>query len=348
MTGAAAGRVMAWLWGQDDNVGDSALRRGYADALRRVGTIDAYVGPASDSFVSGLGLATTDSVCRSFVPWLVSGFRGARPSVIAVNAGEFSMSGSYTVKMLALVPWLRAMRWRGVRVVWLGAAVPRLVARRTWLFRALFRSCDEVRWRDGQTSRIFEHAPWMPDWALGLDSRGASRPRTSLVVSLRSDRPYPTPEWLDAVRRCSARLEVETVVIAQVGRDSARARELAAVLGGRAVVFEEGTHAVQEQRVRDEYAGASVILSDRLHALLIAAAEGAVPLAWCEAATDKIQRHFDALGATWATCDRGASTGQIDGLSARWLEQRRADTAGIVADARSLLAAVAGETLPAI
>ena len=310
-------RVFAWLWGQDDNLGDSALRRGYADALRQRGDLVAYVADASDDYISGLGLGPADRSESDLRTWLRGAVDAAAqgPATLAVNAGEFSFSGGYVLQMLRILPALARFRRRGGAVVWLGAAVPGPRRGRTWLFRRLFRAADLVRWRDERTSEVFEPAPTMPDWALALPPRGSVTERTALGVSLRFDRPYPSAEWLDAVRALAARLGLDIVAVAQVGRDSDGARRLAADLGGRAVPFEGRSHAEQEAVLRDEYAGMRAIVSDRLHALLIGMSEGAVPLGLAEAATDKLTRHFDALSLPWATApaaDRIARLAEID------------------------------------
>src|SRR5699024_7030879 len=129
---------------------------------------------------------------------------------------------------------------------------------------------------------------------------GAAERRGSLGVSLRADRPYPSPAWIRAVRDAGERLGLEIVTVAQVRRDDERAHRLASELGGRAVGFPPATtHVAQEKILRDEYAGMRAVVSDRLHVLLLALTEGAVPLGWTEAATDKLERHLDAVGMAW-------------------------------------------------
>lgn len=338
--------VYAWLTGQDDNVGDSSLRRGYADALRARGPLVAYVADASTSYVGGLGLAESDRVARRFLPWLSEAVwrsRGA-PVTIALNAGEFSFSGRYTLTAVPLVLALGVFRRLGGRVVWLGASVPQTARGRTWLFRRLHRRAQLVSWRDRQTSLVFAPAPWMPDWVLGLEPSDEGRlDRVSLGLSLRADRNYPSEEWLQSVRDTAQRLGLQIVTVAQVERDSAVARQLAADLGGRALVFDGRNLREQERAARAEYARMRVLLSDRLHALLLAAAEGAVPLGWCEAATTKITRHFEALGMPWVTITPGQEVSALAALDMPALDDMAAQGRKRVAAARALIARVAAD-----
>ncbi len=336
------GAVFAWLTGQDDNLGDSALRRGYADALRARGDLVAYVADASYAYVSGLGLGRADRVSTNLGAWLGEALAAARrgPATLAINAGEFTFSGRYTLQMLRILPALWRFRRRGGAVVWLGAAVPGPRRGRTWLFHRLFRCADLVRWRDARTSEVFAPAPAMPDWALALEPSGPSAARGALGVSLRFDRPYPSQAWLSAVRELAARLDLEVVAVAQVARDTEYALRLAADLGGRAVEFGEVTHAEQEAVLRGEYAAMRLILSDRLHALLIALSEGAVPLGLAEAATDKLARHFDALGMPWATASASERITRLAALDDASLSQLADDAARRLGDARGELDAV--------
>jgi len=338
--------VYAWLTGQDDNIGDSALRRGYADALRARGPLIAYVGSASDPYVGGLGLNESDRVARRFLPWLAEAVWRSRraPVTIALNAGEFSFSGRYTLIAVPLTAALVVFRRLGGRVIWLGASVPQATRSRTWLFRRLHRRAQLVRWRDRTTSRVFAPAPWMPDWVLGFEPSGDSgMDRIALGISLRSDRAYPSAQWLTSVRDTAHRLGLEIVTVAQVERDAVTAQRLAADLGGRSVVFDGRSHCEQERVVRAEYARMRVLISDRLHALLIAASEGAVPLGWCEATTTKITRHFAALGMPWVAVTPGREVAAVAALDGPALDNLAARGQKRISAARTFLAEVAAD-----
>lgn len=339
-------RVFAWLTGQDDNIGDSVLRRGYAEALHGVGDVGVYIGGGSDDYVSGLGLTPRDATFSDIRRWLLAAWRRARrgPVVLAINAGEFHLTRGNTVGLLAVLPLMTRVRRGGGKVVWLGAEIPRVGSWiRTALWRRVHRKATIVRWRDSETGSKLAPSPWMPDWALSLGPVAEARPRKTLGVSLRFDRPYPDQAWLSAVRSAASRLDLDIVTIAQVKRDSEYARRLAADLGGRAVVYESGDHAAQEQIVREEYAGMAVLFSDRLHGLLMAATEGAVPLAWCSSVTDKIRRHLVPLGFTWSIAPHEEMDVLLAGLDTRTVSDFAAQTDVLVGRARQSLAEVANE-----
>lgn len=297
--------VYAWLIGQDDNVGDTVLRREYADALRQRGPLAVYVGWVNEGFVDGLALQTGDRVFRKYVPWALSAMRATADYrvTLAINSGEFALSRLFALMSLILIPVARLTKRRGGDVVWLGAAVPgRARTGLGWIFRSLYDTVDLVRWRDLASSSYVGPADWMPDWAFGVTSDRARRgERRTIGVSLRFDRPYPSRDWLEAVRSLADRLALDIVAVAQVERDTPHAERLARELGGRVVRFSGGSHSEQELAVRAEYAGMRLMLSDRLHGLIIAATEGAIPLGWCEASTEKLSRHLDPMGLEWST-----------------------------------------------
>lgn len=165
--------------------------------------------------------------------------------------------------------------------------------------------------------------------------------RVTLGLSLRGDRAYPTAAWLASVREAAQRLGLEIVALAQVERDSLYAQRLASDLGGRAVVFDGRSHREQELVVRTEYGRMRVLLSDRLHSLLIAATEGAVPLGWCEAATTKIARHFEPLGMPWVAVTPGHEADALAQLDQQTLDTLEEQGRKRTAAARTLVEEVA-------
>lgn len=340
-------RVFAWLLGQDDNVGDTVLRREYANVLRSRGKIIASVGPASDGYIRGLGLQAGEMAVRPFPRWLVmlavAAVRGR--TTLAINAGEFSLTRPYAVRSFAMLPVIGLLRLRGGKVVWLGSGIPNAgVGAYRPIFRLLAHSTNLLKWRSSGSSELMIDAPWMPDWAFAVEPRPESGvARSTLGVSLRFDRPYPSEEWLGAVRDVARRLDLEVVAVAQVERDSPYAERLAHDLGGRAVVFTEGSHAEQEAKVRAEYSAMSMMLSDRLHGLIMAATEGAIPLGWCLTASDKIARHLDPAGLGFSSVPKGSEVQAIDRLDADQVSELQMATNDAVERARKELRVVAGE-----
>jgi len=293
--------VFIWLEGQGDNLGDSLLRRAYGNALREVGPLHVWAGRRND-YRSGLGLLPGDKSYGSYLAWITKAYWlvGRRHAVVALNAGEFVMSKRYGAELLGILPLVALARVLRRPVIWAGAGIPRQRPTAARVFRLLALLSSRVWWRDAVTSRQVALAATMPDWGFASASQPPDESeRDALGLVMRGDRTWPSDRWLQSIADAAERLGLRPVVIVQVQRDEVRARELAVRLGAEMVAWAGGDHLSEEARVRSAYRRCRIVIGDRLHALIVAASEGAVPLGWCEAANEKILRHFSVVDAAW-------------------------------------------------
>lgn len=280
--------------GQRDNLGDSVLRRPYLDALRARGTLHVLAG-RDDDYSSGLGIGRDDVIYRSPVAWLGSAFLHAvgRRLTFAVNAGE--VVGTRAEKRRSIwQPILAALaRFSGGEVIIAGVSVrPGTKTVETHL-SYMSRMAALVTWRDAATMEESGRGVVQPDWAFHLGGTGSGGPRDRFVVCLRGDRPAPTEEVVRSIRDYARLNELELWVVVQVRRDADAARTLAGRLG--ASVFEWPSHinhADHERALRDFYKGSRIVASDRIHALIIATTEGAVPIGITTSDPAKLSRTF--------------------------------------------------------
>ncbi|MDI9915076.1 polysaccharide pyruvyl transferase family protein [Rhodococcus sp. IEGM 1379] len=300
--------VFVWATGQDDNLGDSALRRGYLNALRRRGALVIWRGRASAGFISGLGLQIGDSHSGSYFRWYVSALLRAAYSKteVAVNAGEVPVSRRGALRMATLTPLILICRLRGGGGLWYGAAVPNPLSNNGFAvpYRIVASICNVVRVREASSCLVLGERKLMPDWAFGLGTPTedwrpiAERPLITLL--LRGDRAKPTVEWLTWFDKLAVELDLTPTVVVQVGRDYLLAQELSdRHAPAEYTAWFVDQHSEQESTVRDVYSRSAVVVSDRLHALIFAASEGAVPLGWVESSRGKVASHFDAVGMDW-------------------------------------------------
>jgi hypothetical protein len=150
-------------------------------------------------------------------------------------------------------------------------------------------------WRDTKTAEFFG-GKVMPDLAFGQSGAGPSAAREVGVISLRSDRPLPSDEWFSAVSGFLGELGLTPIIVTQVKRDDSRSAHIADRMTARLVPWLEGAHHHQEDLLREVYGRARVVISDRLHVLIAATIDGALPIAALTDHSDKIERHFDAVG----------------------------------------------------
>lgn len=298
--------------GQEDNIGDVVLRRTMFDELRKRGTLHVFLGPASDEFVTALALSSTDIVYRDKAAWrsaLWRSIRRGRGTWFVDKPGELILGRRYLMAQLRTLPAAIAIRLQSGRVLRLGLGQRSPVPRLTPIYRALFRVSNLVAWRDADTYATFRLGEVMPDWGFAEEGSTETGGRDLLVLSYRSDKPSLAPAVLDAVREAARSRGLGIAVVTQVGRDSARSVELAEKLDAQLVDWPAGrSHHDQEALLRDVYRRSAIVLSDRLHVLIVAMTEGAVPLALSMGPNYKIGRHFDAIGYTEVSVPVGDDT----------------------------------------
>lgn len=340
--------VMVSAVGQFDNVGDTVLRRGFLDHLRTLGPLRVYVGDKSDDYISGLGLQQGDIAVRNGAQWrrAVSRQLLAGRGIYAFDTGETEAQAPFARRYLKLAPLLAINRLRGGFAVQLGTGVRESTPWRRPI-AAVLRVCTMVTWRDDMSRRIMGIGSVTPDWAFALGSDDEllmddARPRPFLAIAVRQGlshaaRDKPTAEWIATVRRLADSLGLEPVVLAQIERDGPLADELAERLGCTAITWVDDNHAHQEERLRAVYRDSAIILTDRLHAAVIGATEGAMPVALTTGPLDKVTRTLEGANIVGTSVPRAlpsydeALSVMTDALS------RRSEIMRAVGHARTVL-----------
>lgn len=340
-------RVFAWLTGQDFNIGDSILRRPYLRALSRIGRVDLWVNDVGSDYVGGLAVPPGSRLSRSFIRWYLTILASLtrRRTVIAINAGEFRPSRSRAGLLCLLVLAGIIARARGGGLIWFGGSVlPTKSRRLRIMYVAAARCSRDVFWRDARSVGFGDRHDLMPDWAFAEGSPvtgWGAEPRRLAAFSLRGDRVMPDDAWFAWARLLITSLALEPIFIVQVVTDRDRAQEMAARLGGSVLDWEPGcSHLSQEARVRAVYRRSRIVVGDRLHALILAATEGAVPLGWAPSSTGKSQGHFDAVGLTFVGRCEGLEPTDLPQVSPETVDAWAVQLRGRVQDARNDLAAV--------
>jgi glycosyltransferase involved in cell wall biosynthesis len=250
-----------------------------------------------------------------------------------------------------MLPVVALVRARGGAVARVGvgsrgfARVPRA------LIRPSIALSNLSLWRDASTTGYLGTGETMPDLGFGeggapagateAAAHEATSRRDVLVVSLRSDLGYradPSEEWLSGVREFARRQGLEIWTATQVHVDDERSIRLAKALGGQALGWDGGAHGEQEARLRELYQRAAVVVSDRLHVLIAALTEGAVPAGLLLDSSDKIERHFAAAGIHDVSV---ASAAMTESQIVEWLERtvsRGPELLDQLAEARTQLA----------
>ncbi|MGF7120190.1 polysaccharide pyruvyl transferase family protein [Rhodococcus sp. AG1013] len=314
--------IYYWCAGQDDNVGDIILRRRMLRSLQAAGpSCDIYVGKATRDFIAALGARPEDKIYTSFVRFIaVATLHSLRKDwMFGFNPGEIKCNRKQSVMHALLIPMMLISLIHGKRCVRVGVGVGMHEYRQLWrnLIWVTVLLAKVNVWRDAASRDVFGKGTVGPDWAFdeALEQPSAdeeSSGRGLLAVSLRADSPATSPEWTEGIRELARELGLIPTVVVQVKRDSARARELAAALECEIVDWIDESHTDQEKRLRYTYRKCEVVVSDRLHVLIMALTEGAVPLGLMEHEDEKVARHFAAAGFDAVSWDvRGWDTQEI-------------------------------------
>ncbi|WP_454167383.1 hypothetical protein [Microbacterium lacticum] len=327
--GRRPSRTFVSLTGPAGNIGDALIRR--ATLEWATGTSDelvAYVGHAPDAWLAQLGLPSDAIVLRSkrSVPrWLWMILTAPARPVLVFEAGEVPLdrgNGLRELVFLAETVLVRVRRGVVVRPP-RGIRAPSNPSARLHAWAA--RLSQVALWRDAASAAIAGGGRLAPDigFNAGVRPGRAWDERDELVVSLRGARLHPGDAWVEAVRSLASSegLHIRTVV--QVREDEDRARELADALGGDVDPWGETDAVTQEARLRDRYDAARLVISDRMHVLVLGALSGAVPVEAVPRPTRKIAEAFDTIGLHDITVDTStAGADALQGFLARTLDRK--------------------------
>ena len=334
------------LTGPAGNIGDALIRR---ETLHWAsGTSDelvAYTGEAPDVWLAQLGIPDDAVILRSKKSvrrWLWLLVTAPRHPVLVFEAGEIPLDRGNGLRELVFLAETLIVRLKGGVVVRPPRGIRAPSQPSLSIHRLATRLSQVTLWRDAATRATARTGRLAPDigFSAGIRPGLGWNERTELIVSLRGARPLPDERWIRAVRESAERegLGIRTVV--QVREDEDRARELAELLGG---VFEEWGDTdplAQEERLRERYDAARLVISDRMHVLVLAALSAAVPLELVPQPTAKIREAFAAIGLDGVSIDVSASDPERLREVLHATPERAAEVVERVRDAEATLAGI--------
>ena len=305
-------RTFVSLTGPAGNIGDALIRRetlGWA-----TGTSDelvAYTGDAPDVWLTQLGLPADAIVLRdkkSVPRWLRLLVLAPRHPVLVFEAGEIPLDRGNGLRELVFLAETLIVRLKGGVVIRPPRGIRAPSQPSLAIHRLAARLSQVALWRDESTLATARCGRLAPDIGFSAGTRPGLPwgERSELLVSLRGARPLPDAEWLSAVRETAERAGLSIRTVVQVREDESRARELARLLGGEFEAWGDTDPLEQEERLRDRYDAARIVISDRMHVLVLAALSGAVPVELVPGPTMKITKAFAAIGLHGGSVDSSA------------------------------------------
>ena len=295
--------IFVSVTGQDDNLGDSVLRREMLKRLRgRDVRLHLHTGDNTAGYLENVVDYTVDSTYRSRKVWYTKMVACKPSSVdIVLNPGERNLmrGQSYLGRYQgALFGNLVA---RGAQLIQTGVGIRNPGETSGMESYAVLKKFRLVAWRDSLSRDAAAIGRVCPDWALSYASQRPNFvPKTNrkfLAIALRGDRPAPAAEWIKQVELVCQHTNLTPIVVVQVKRDHEVANQIAEALSCEITrPWIDSDHAEQEKIVREVYAKSAAVVSDRLHALIFGITEGAIPIAWSPNSTEKCVRTLASAG----------------------------------------------------
>lgn len=295
-------RVFVPIVGQDTNIGDAMHRRRLLnmfngkDVERYI-----YIGKAHHDFIEASGVTEDDACFSSSWRWIIALLGGPlKDTVFLFNSGEMTFSARRLLIELMMFPLLFLLRSVGGKVLRIGVAAHHLPVRNRWLWQYILRRSTCVIWRTQESRDFFQCGEVAPDLAFGLSEERVEllqSHRDILAVSMRFDRPAPSEDWIESVKQFAEKNDLKICVVTQVRMDSFSGRGLAESLSGSFIDWKPGvSHLEQEALLAEVYKRTVIIISDRLHALVGAANQGAIPCCMTKQRSQKVEEHFRVVG----------------------------------------------------
>ena len=284
------------------NLSDAVIRWRVLEWSRGLGPIHAYVGRTSRGWVEQLQFTGDEIVYPAHRrrEWLRKLIFGGGHRTLIFDPGEVPLGAAHLKSEVVFLAVVLAVRARGGIVF----RPPRAVGEHNRLVGAIYRLSAKLSnvtlWREQSSLDLMRVGRLAPDTAFGEPrSVVGGRSRDVLLVSMRGKRPFPTQSWIDGVRGFAAAAALNIVVCSQVDEDELRSAEIAAAFGrdiARHEVWGTLSDLDQERRVRELYTRCALVVSDRLHVLILSAQAGAVPVELAADPKPKVRTHFATVG----------------------------------------------------
>jgi hypothetical protein len=309
-------RIFASMTGDYPNIGDAVIRREALSWVSGMGPVATYVGSAPPLWIAQIGadkLGRVYSGKDDALKWLLALVKAKRP-VLLYEPGELDISLRQAPRELFFLGLNLVVRAKRGLIVF----TPRAVVRPAWLTVSVYRAATAlsqvVFWRNDESFSIMRTGQKSPDIAFNVDVEDglAWAERDLLVVSMRGKRPAPDSAWYDGIAKAAADHGLRILVVSQVREDEARSAEIASKFGAQLMPWGEVNDIDHERALNEVYAQAQLVVSDRLHVLILSSMHGSVPAEITKAPAGKIRTHFENVGIVGVSTDSAKlSSGEV-------------------------------------
>ncbi|MGD8194339.1 polysaccharide pyruvyl transferase family protein [Herbiconiux sp. P18] len=323
-------QIFIVLTGVSGNLGDAVIRRRILEWVRGTGTIHAYLGRTTPGWAGQIALRADEESYGADRrrDWLKKLVFGKGPRAWVFDPGEVPLGTAHLKSEVLFLLIAIVVRLRGGKIIRPPRAVGEYSPIVGWFYRQSARLSDEVLWRDEASLALMKVGKLVPDTAFSEPRVPGADPedRHFMIVSLRGKRPLPSDAWFEGIRQFSIANGLPVKLVSQVDEDEDRSKEVAAILGSDVAEYLPwGTRSDVEQEayVRELYRSASIVVSDRLHVLILSSVAGAIPAEAVPDPKPKVEGHFAVAGYPGVSFNSAkASSEEIAAFLGRQLTRR--------------------------
>lgn len=288
-------KIFCSIAAQHDNLGDIVIRRTALKAYLSGGhEAVIFTGNMPPGYVEAFGFTGRVSLTANpgRFQLLVLAHSLSRGAHFIFAPGPHIISDKWRplVKSSALALTVAVVRMTGGKVFVVGRSLRGRSRASSVVERAIARMSTAYAVRDTVSGRAigiplaripdlaFAHAP---------SSMDQHQKRTIVAFSFRSDSHIN----IDAISPLIAKCQSEgfrVVLVSQVRRDDEQHAKLARLLSVDTLLWGDKTHLQQEQCVEGLYKQCQAVISNRLHALILGAVSGGIPVEYSIGKSDKI------------------------------------------------------------
>jgi hypothetical protein len=290
--------IFASVLAQHENLGDVLLRRQMVQYLGHHGRLHILGGSSPPDYVSCLNLPESAVIYASPGRWLTELARAAahKRAVMVYSPGPQRLIDRPRILLsegsrLLVTSLLRAS---GAPVIRLGRSFEGQSALMTRLARRHTSLLSLSVTRDGRL-KGHHNSHTLPDIAVSAGDPSPDFAGDRLAVSLRFDRILDIPSFAKELSAVAEARGLQPTVVSQVTFDQERHDQLASLLGVSHVGTETRT-SLRIASVTNAYRGSALVLSNRLHALVMGLTHGAVPWLLDTGREQKVESAMQELG----------------------------------------------------
>lgn len=299
-------KVFLLIDGQYENLGDVYHRRGLIKCLGREDYIVLAGRSVPSYFLDAVFQNQRKTVVNNKFTFLLKFIQQSilynRP-IFVFHSGEVSPRWRRICIELGLLPFLNFGRLMGGEVFRIGNGLNRQITEskiKLFCWRIILAYSDFKAFRTKENQQRIRGSVYFPDLIFqltdDLPTRNKEKGKLKISIGFRFDTSLDWVEFINSFRHCIASANVEIQLISNVKMDFTKTLSVAKTTGITMIgVDQKDGYGTAMSDIENALSNSDLIISDRLHLVLIGAAIG-VPVCGIENGRGKLSEHLNCYG----------------------------------------------------